>query len=59
MNHVSQILGKLISESRQSLTEDARDAIREGVQDAQEGPQDDDGQIGLPLGWEGVEIVEP
>lgn len=84
MKRVSEILASLSGDEPPALSNDAREAIREGltlgslwgaapnltngestseyldrIRGEQEGPQDDDGEPGLPLGWEGVGIVEP
>lgn len=57
MQHVSAILGAIVSEPTEPLSDDAREAIREGLCREQEGPQDDDGEWEPPLGWAGVEPI--
>lgn len=57
MKHVFKILGAIVSEPTEPLSDAACAAIREGLRREQEGPQDDDGEWEPPLGWPGVEPV--
>jgi hypothetical protein len=57
MEHVSEALSALVESDAEPLSDDAREAIREGLCHEQEGPQDDDGEWEPPLGWPGVEPI--
>ncbi len=59
MKRVSEVLSALVKSDLEPLSDDAREAIREGLCREQEGIQDGDDEPGLPLGWEAVGPVEP
>ena len=56
MKRLTDILADLVSEP-EPLTDDAREAVREGLSRAPRSPESDEDEPGLPLGWEGVEVV--
>jgi hypothetical protein len=61
VEHVGQTLRRLTESGSEPVSDDAREAIRDGLSRAQEAPGIDEdepgGPEGLPLGWEGVEPV--